>query len=309
MEERYNYYKAKQRKRMDRTMGLNDDCKACLYRRQLERMEGQENLNKKEEYLNKVKILIDEADGEDAAPVVMERISRLHKVYFKTSFSFDVLKKNYNQVMLEREASIRKKIEEANDPLKASILYARVGNYIDFGALGSVDDEKLNILLDGALQEELSDVDYEEFKKDIKNAKIIVLLTDNCGEIVLDKLLIEQIKKQNQACRIVVIVRGEPILNDATMEDAIMVGLTELAEVYGNGTGIAGTSLRHINKTARDVIESADLIISKGQGNFETMNHCGLNVFYLFLCKCSWFVRRFDMKQYQGVFVQDKNLK
>lgn len=290
-------------------MGLSEDCKACLYRRQQEKIQEQKNEKKKAEYLAKVQLLIDDAGEGDTAPVVTGRISSLHKEYFKCAYSFEDLKRTYNQIMLEKEPSIRQKITESVDPLKTAILYARVGNYIDFGALGSVDDQKLEELLGRALTEELDDREYADFQKEVKSAKTIVYLTDNCGEIVLDKLLMEQIKKRNETCRIIVLVRGESVLNDATIEDAEMVGLTKLAEVYGNGTGIAGTSLPHINKKAKELIDSAELIISKGQGNFETMNHCGLNVFYLFLCKCSWFVKRFGMQQYQGVFIQDHNLK
>ena len=102
-------------------------------------------------------------------------------------------------------------------------------------------------------------------------------------------------------------LRGKKILNDATMEDARMIGLTEIADVIDNGTEIAGTCLELIDIKAKECIEAADVIISKGQGNFETLNGCGLNIYYLFLCKCEWFVKRFGMEQFKGVFINDKN--
>lgn len=292
-------------------MGLSEDCKACLYRRQQEEVQKQKQMVelKKREYLLEVKQLIANAEQEDTAPVVTERISELHEKYFQSKYSFEELKRTYNQMMLEKEASIREEIESAKDPLKTAILYARVGNYIDFGALGSVDNKKLEELLGRVQSETLDEKEYIVFQKKLAQAKQLVYLTDNCGEILLDKLFIEQMKKTNPDIQVTVIVRGKSVLNDATIEDAKMVGLTELAQVYGNGTGIAGTSLKHITPKTKEMMESADLIISKGQGNFETLNHCGLTVFYLFLCKCSWFVKRFGLKQYTGVFIQDQNLK
>ena len=91
--------------------------------------------------------------------------------------------------------------------------------------------------------------------------------------------------------------------NDADMEDAEYVGLTKLVPVFGNGSGIAGTELSKISQEAREKLERADVIIAKGQGNFETIHTCGLNIYYLFLCKCDWFMQRFHAKHLQGMFV------
>jgi uncharacterized protein with ATP-grasp and redox domains len=104
-------------------------------------------------------------------------------------------------------------------------------------------------------------------------------------------------------------VRGGNVLNDATIEDAKAVGLTEVTRVIGNGSNIAGNSLGYISAEAEDLIRNADVVIAKGQGNFESLNGCGLNIYYLFLCKCDWFVRRFRMKRLTGVLINDSNLK
>ena len=108
---------------------------------------------------------------------------------------------------------------------------------------------------------------------------------------------------------IAVIVRGQDVLNDATMEDAKEVGLTEIVKVIGNGSAIAGNSLGYISAEAEELIRTADVVISKGQGNFESLNGCGLNIYYLFLCKCDWFVRRFKMKRLAGILINDRNLE
>jgi len=98
------------------------------------------------------------------------------------------------------------------------------------------------------------------------------------------------------------------VINDATMEDAVLVGLTREIEVMGNGDDAAGTILRRISKEARKNIEEADMILAKGQGNFESLFGCGLNIYYLFLCKCDWFMRRFQVERYHGMFVNEKRI-
>ena len=99
----------------------------------------------------------------------------------------------------------------------------------------------------------------------------------------------------------------EILKNDVTEEDAIQIGLEKYCRILGNGSGIAGTYLPSIAEEARAVLASADVITAKGQGNFETMLGCGLNVYYVFLCKCEWFERRFGMKHLEGVFVNERD--
>ena len=130
-------------------------------------------------------------------------------------------------------------------------------------------------------------------------------LHDNCGEIALDTLLIDEIHRQF-SCEVMSIVRGEPVLNDATGADARMCGIDRY---MGNGTAIAGTELSLICDEARSWIDQSDLIISKGQGNFETLYGHGMNVYYLFLCKCEYFTRRFGLKQFEGVFANERRMK
>ena len=120
--------------------------------------------------------------------------------------------------------------------------------------MGSVSDEKLWELIDTASEETLDASEYSNFTKQMETAGNLVYLTDNCGEIVLDKLLIEQLMKRYPQIHVTVIVRGEPVINDATIEDANMTGLSDLVPVIGNGTKIAGTSLKHISKEAREIL-------------------------------------------------------
>ena len=100
-------------------------------------------------------------------------------------------------------------------------------------------------------------------------------------------------------------MRGLPVLNDATMEDAKQVKLSDIASVSDNGTAIAGTCLERISFEARQKIDEADLILAKGQGNFETLRYCKRNVYYAFMCKCKMFADKFGVPQYTGMFIND----
>ena len=218
------------------------------------------------------------------------------------------LKKEFNQLMMDLEEELMQSIQESSDPLERALIYSRIGNYIDFAAFSHVSKTKLLSLIEKGKQESLDREEYKRFYQELTTARSLVYLTDNCGEIVLDKLVIRVLKERFPNLDIQVIVRGFPAANDATMEDALMCGLTKLVPVIGNGNDVGGTWLPHISEESRFLIESADVIISKGQGNFETLHGCGLNIYYLFLCKCEWFMRMFQAEKFQGMFVNENRI-
>lgn len=239
-------------------------------------------------------------------PVVVNRILTLQKEMFDQFVDYTDIKKHFNQLMLEQEDWIYADISSATDPIRRALQYVMKGNYIDFGVLSDVNSEKLMELLSQAKDQTIDEQIFEELMQDLTSAKNMVLLTDNCGEIVLDKLLICTIMSQFPDLQIHVIVRGGHALNDATMEDACQVGLPDLVKVIGNGTCLQGTYLPDISKEARDLLEQADVILSKGQGNFESLQYCGLNIYYLFLCKCDLFTKRFHTHLYNGILTNDR---
>ena len=289
-------------------MKVSAECMHCLVKRQAENIKKYPDEEKKAEYLGKVLGIIANGAAEEPAPVLLSHIGRLHEAYFGKPFSFDELKKGYNAMLMEKEMEIRQKINAADDPLALALRFSQIGNYIDFGALGSVDDEKLRDFLEQAETLPLSEDTYLKFTENLKTAKKLVFLTDNCGEIVLDKLLLETIRKMVPHVDVTIIVRGEPVLNDATMEDALQVNMDTCGKVIPNGTNIAGTYIPWLSAEAKVAIDEADMLIAKGQGNFESLHGCGLNLYYLFLCKCQWFMERFGLPQFSGVFINEKDL-
>ena len=164
-------------------------------------------------------------------------------------------------------------------------------------------------LLEKAGEEDVDGHTFAMLSEDLDKAEELVYLLDNCGEIVADKLLVKVLKEQYPNINITVMVRGVEVLNDAVMEDAEEVGLTKLVKVIGNGNGVAGTQEDLLSREAREAIEKADIIISKGQGNFETIYGGGWNIYYLFLCKCAWFSERFGMERLKGVFINEKDVR
>ncbi len=250
--------------------------------------------------LEQMERVLDSAE-EKSAPVLMAEVISAAEAHLKVSDSYQYPKKKYNRILMRQEEEIRQEIAGEKDPFLAGLQYAVTGNYIDFGAMSEVKEEKLGELLSKRGEIRLSEEELEYLRADLANAKRLAYITDNAGEIVLDKIFLEVVKEFYPNLEVGVIVRGAPVLNDATYIDAKAVGLTEIASVIPNGTDVPGTPLDQVNETALTWIESADLCIAKGQGNFETLRGCGKNVFYLFLCKCELFVRKFRVGRFTPV--------
>lgn len=287
---------------------LNPGCISCLLKSRLEDFPEGTPHEKQIEYMQRVLKAISETPKSVGAPVIVRTINQIQKEMFGYNKDFTHVKSYFNNLMLEMVPFVCDKLSQSQDSLKLAIQYAMTGNYIDFGAMNNVDEEELQKLLDSSSNNHVDEKEYAALRADLQNAKKVVYLTDNCGEIVMDKLLIEEIQKLNPKAEVTVIVRGFPVLNDVTMEDAIQVGLTEIVKVIGNGSEIAGTYLEEISEEAKNVIDYADVILAKGQGNFETLRMCGKNIYYIFMCKCEMFAKRFQVPKYYGVLIHDKNV-
>ncbi len=289
-------------------MELCASCIRCVMDKQEERVRGVGTDSQQSAYLRGVAGVIAQAEASDAAPVLVERINRVYQEIFGPAEDYADIKKEFNALMLSLLPQMREKTEakEAEERLHAAMLYARAANYIDFGMAGSVEKETLLALLERAAGEELDGETWQAFLSDLEKARSLVYVTDNCGEVVCDRLVIEELSRSFPHLAVTVLVRGREALNDATREDAAQVGLDRIARIMDNGCGVAGTPLEYISGEARQLLESADVILSKGQGNFETMHGCGLNIYYSFLCKCDWFQKRFGMEKNRGVFITEK---
>lgn len=289
-------------------MRANSMCISCMIERQEKLIRDFGDEAKKSEYMHEVLGILHEHGRVQSAPWLVEKINQLYEKYWGTGEDYTILKHRYNNLLLEKEQVITQRIKTSPDWLKDGIKYAAVGNYIDFSAVANVTEEAFTTLLERVNTEQIPEEEYRHFRHELENAKTLVYLTDNCGEIVLDKILIRLIQELYPHLEITVIVRGKDVINDATMEDAKESGLTGYVRCIGNGNGAPGTVFNILSEEAGQALKAADMIISKGQGNFESMVGEGFNPYYIFLCKCELFVRRFGLQQYETVFVKEERL-
>lgn len=209
-----------------------------------------------------------------------------------------------NAFVMERLEQIRDKVNSAPDPVLAGLQFSILGNYLDFSALGTeVSFDKLDEMLDSALQMELDQRNYARFCDDLAKGKKLLYLTDNAGEIGFDRVFAEAIHTAYPHLEILFCVRGNVIQNDATREDAAAVGIP--FPIIDNGNGIAGTVIKLLGPEAKQAFEEADVILSKGQGNVETLLGCGYNVYYAFLVKCARFIQHYNKPKLTPMLVRE----
>jgi len=288
-------------------MHANSMCVSCIVSKQEKLIRDFTDEDKKLEYIQKILEILSRYGRVESSPRLVERINHLYEQFWGMGEDYTSIKHQYNQLLLDKESDIVCKIKHSEDCLKECIKYVSVGNYIDFSAVTSVNEKTLEDLLSKMNDKHISQ-EYPYFIEDLGHAKTLVYLTDNCGEIVLDKIFMRFIKESYPNLKITAIVRGESVINDATIVDAEEVGLTGVVRCIGNGSAAPGTVFKCLSEEARLALESADVIISKGQGNFESMYGEGFNPYYIFLCKCELFVRRFGLSQYEMVFAKEERI-
>lgn len=290
-------------------MQLSASCMVCLLDKQLRDIKDYPDETKKAAYLQAVMGAIASADRDVSAPYMTSIINGIHEEYFGFREDLSQEKSRHNHMMLRVADDIAREIGASRDGVEMALRYARAGNYIDLGALSEVKNEVLLNMLREAKDAPVDGVQYAYFREELARAGSLLYIMDNAGEIVMDMLLIRELKKAYPHLAITALVRGKLTSNDATPFDAREIGLDREVRVIDNGTDIPGTELKRISPEAREACLSADVILAKGQANFETLLGEGLNAFYIFLCKCDWFVKRFGLPRFTGVFIREKDVK
>ena len=228
-----------------------------------------------------------------------------HEMYGLELDRYRQEKEESNRFVLERLDQIRSRVEKAEDPVYAGLQFSVLGNYIDFSALkDEIDFDQLDEMLTRGEQIDLDRESYASLCRDFETGKELLYLTDNAGEIGFDRVLAEQIHKKYPQLNITFCVRGAPALNDATREDAKLMGIP--FRVIDNGNRIAGTQIELLGEEARAALDSADVILAKGQGNVETMYGCGYNVYYAFLVKCPRFIDVFQKPKFTPMLMKER---
>lgn len=290
-------------------MIMGEYCAQCLLKRRLNAVPASATAQQTAEYQARVRRAV-ETRGTLSSPEVTSIVSGIYRDLFGPERDWSDVKRRFNALMLGLEPSLQARVDAAKDPLERAIQLAMAGNYIDFAALDSVDERRLRKLLDGAGDIRVDPQTLEALRSELAAARRLVCLTDNCGEIVLDKVLLRTIRGLYPALHTAVIVRGVPVVNDATLEDAAQVNMDEVAgAVLSNGCDLPGTVIERVGGQARRELDAADIILSKGQANYEGLCDCGRNIFYIFMCKCQLFMDRFHVEKYSCVLTREGDLR
>ncbi len=258
------------------------DCIPCFIRQTLEaaRMVSTDPAVH-EQIVREVLRWTGEMDLRIPPPVMGQRIHRRLREITGVEDPYRAAKEQSNRMALSLLPELKAMIDTAPDPLITAARLAIAGNVIDMGVNGTVTETDVRRSIQHALEEPFTG-DSAGFQQAIVQARDILYLADNAGEIVFDRLLIEQLPPG----RVTVAVRGAPILNDATLTDARAVGLHEIAEIIDNGSDAPGTVLEDCSPEFNRRFAAAGLILAKGQGNFETLNDESRGIFFLFKAKC-----------------------
>lgn len=258
------------------------DCIPCLLRQTLDaaRMVCDDSAVH-EQMMREVLLWAGEMDFRQSPPAVAQRIHRrLHQIT-GVSDPYAAAKARHNHIAMGLLPVLREEIRKSASPLAAAVRIAIAGNMIDMGAGGDVNEADVF----RSLRQATSAPFYGKmdlFEQALGDAESILYLADNAGEIAFDRLLIEQLPLAG----VTLVVRGAPVINDATRMDAHAVGLDDLVEVMDNGSDAPGTILEDCSQEFQRRFAEADLIIAKGQGNFESLSHQLGNIFFLFKVKC-----------------------
>ena len=290
-------------------MQFDSYCSVCMLNREFKIARKHLTPEQADSYIREVMNIMSTAPKGVAAPYLIPLLGNLLKKYGVEGDLYGKEKKDSNDFVLGVLPRVEKIVEAAADPLLTAMKYAQVGNFLDFGVLSKDDvDAKIGKAIEDAPNAPLDEAEFQNFVGDVKQAKKLLIIGDNAGEIAFDTVLVKELKKQFPALQITYSVRGGNCLNDATRQDAAYVGMDKLVPVIDNGTRISGTELAYIGQEMRDAIESADVILAKGQANFETMATCGYNVYYNFLCKCDRLGKILGVDLFTGMFLSERRM-
>jgi len=197
---------------------------------------------------------------------------------------YSTIKSVYNKKALALYPEMKNLVTHASDRIETAVRIAIAGNVIDFGISPTNNEIELNKIIDETMRKPIAVNDLEELREALENEERILYIADNAGEIVFDRVFIEEIPRFSE--RVTFAVKGQAVLNDATLKDAEETDMTGIVRVIDNGSDAPGTILETCSKRFRNEFSQADLVISKGQGNYETLSDCGEKCCFLLKAKC-----------------------
>jgi len=259
------------------------DCIPCFVRQALDAARlATDDEQIHERVVRGVLRLAADLDMGQSPPSIGQQIHRLIRNLVGQDDPYRKIKSRFNNLALKLYPELRKQIVSSNNRLETAIRLAIAGNIIDFGVNGSVNESDLNRAISDSLTADFDSMQLQSFQDAIEQAEEILYLADNAGEIVFDRLLIEQLPYE----KVTVVVKGKPVINDATRKDAMAAGLPRIVEVIDNGSDGPGTILESCSQSFRYRFDKENLVIAKGQGNYETLSDIDKNIFFILKAKC-----------------------
>ena len=272
------------------SLSISAACLMCHFNRHMKKAQSLGDSQKALAFGKELMQMYLDAPEGVSSPWFSPKVAELfNKFYGLGDNQYEEEKIQANRFVMERFDWIQQMVRH---PVLAGLQFAILGNYLDFAALqGNVSFEKLEQMLTEALHMELDMQVYESMKTDFAKGKKLLYLTDNAGEIGMNRIFAEEIHRAYPNLEITFCVRGGITVNDATREDAEIVGIP--FPVIDNGNLVSGTELSMLSREAREAMDNADVILSKGMANTETLYRSGYPIYYAFLVKCVRFVEEF----------------
>ncbi len=273
-------------------MKIQIECVPCLLKRIIFETEQstKDKTVKTKTIKNACKLLAELYDPNVCSATIATEV---HRLAYKTLGDIDpykMLKEASNNIAKSLVPEVEHLINCSDDPLRISMICSIIGNIMDFGITGATDDpEHLIEIFEEIFVEDLGHDDTDELKDILAKSKNVILFTDNCGEIVLDKILCREIINFNSDLHLTLVVKGEHILSDATMEDAVSLGFHEVVdEILTTGCFAVGVDFNNLPEKGKERLEKADLILCKGMANYEAFSETNYRpIAYLLRTKCT----------------------
>ena len=262
-------------------MKINEKCLPCLIN-QVIKVANITNCSNRDDLYHQVFEQLSKIDFNKSNPEIIGMIFELVKKHLNNEDPYQEIRQYYNNLFLQSYDDFDKKI----DSFKTAIKYAIIGNIIDFSPINNQEITKIDDWFDNIDNLSLTIDHVDKLINDIKKAKTILYLGDNCGEICLDKLLLKRIKQLNPNLKIYFGVRGKPVVNDSIESDAYEVGIDEYASIISNGDNSLGTILSRTSAQFNQIYQNCDFVIAKGQANFESLSEENKKIYFLLMVKC-----------------------
>jgi len=267
------------------------DCIPCFYRQALDaaRIAGADELIQKK-IIDELSKLIPNFFLDANPPEMGRTIYTLIRKITGVKDPFKEIKENSNKLTLSFYPKLKQKINNSEDRLLTAVRLSIAGNVIDYGVKNSLNvEEEVNKIFNRDFKNDNENrktvFRYQEFKEILSKVNHVIYLADNAGEVVFDRLLIEELTEK-LGKQLIYVVRDKPIINDALIEDAIFCGINKVAKITSSGSNAPGTILKYCSPEFMELYQDAELIISKGQGNYESLSEEDKSIFFLFKAKC-----------------------